>query len=143
MPPRAGSSLLPCRAPMGRLGARVSRIQPCTGGVSRDVPGDGSVLFRSLKAAALWSLLAALLAFGVSPTVAQHQTIGHLGKNRLTFAPVAPFVLPEATGTGIVDYRGGREPSSRWRASFRFSGLQPGASYTVVIEGRFGAQGSP
>ena len=52
------------------------------------------------------------------------------------------ILLPDATGTGIVDYKGGKEPSSQWRASFRFTGLEPGASYTVVIRGRFGARGS-
>jgi hypothetical protein len=94
------------------------------------------------RAAVLWIVLLAVatLAFGASPVAAQ--SIGYFGKNRLTFSPVAPFLLPDATGSGIVDYKGGTEPTSRWRASFRFTGLEPGASYTVVIRGRFGAQGS-
>ena len=98
--------------------------------------------FRSARATVLWiALLAvAVLAFGASPTTAQN--IGHFGRNRLTFSPVEPFLLPDATGTGIVDYKGGREPSSQWRASFRFTGLKAGASYTVVIRGRYGAAGS-
>ena len=82
----------------------------------------------------------ALLAGTADPTTAQ--ALRHFGKNRLEFAPVAPFVLPDATGTGIIDYEGGKEPSSQWRASFRFTGLEAGARYTVVIKGRFGEPGS-
>jgi hypothetical protein len=88
----------------------------------------------------LLALAVTLLACGASPAAAQN--IGYFGKNRLTFSPVAPFLLPDAAGSGIVDYKGGREPVSRWRASFRFSGLEPGATYTVVIRGRFGARDS-
>ena len=29
-------------------------------------------------------------------------------------------------GTGIVDYKGGKEPSSQWWASFRFTGGERG-----------------
>lgn len=96
-----------------------------------------------VRAAALWSMLAAVLAFSAFPAAAQDHDIGHVGKNRLEFAPVDPLALPDATGTGIVDYQGGQEPASRWRASFRFTGLEAGASYTVVIKGRFGDRGSP
>jgi hypothetical protein len=98
---------------------------------------------RQVRAAVLWFALTATLVFGVSPATAQDQDIGHFGKNRLRFSAVEPFFLPDATGTGIVDYKGGNEPSSQWRASFRFTGLEAGASYTVVIRGRFGAAGSP
>ena len=86
-------------------------------------------------------VLAAMLAFGAFPATAQN--IGHFGKNRLEFEPVELSAFPDATGTGIVDYEGGKEPDSQWRASFRFSGLAARASYTVVIKGRFGAPGSP
>jgi hypothetical protein len=88
-------------------------------------------------------MLVALLLFTATPAAAQDHAIAHFGKNRLRFATVEPFSLPDATGTGIIDYKGGKEPNSRWRASFRFSGLDPGASYTVVIRGRFGAPDSP
>jgi hypothetical protein len=88
----------------------------------------------------LLALAVATLAFGASPVAAQN--IGYFGKNRLTFSSVEPHVLPDAAGSGIIDYKGGKEPTSRWRASFQFIGLEPGASYTVVIEGRFGARGS-
>jgi hypothetical protein len=86
-------------------------------------------------------MLAVLLAFNVFPVAAED--IGHFGKNRLEFATVEPLRLPDARGTGIVDYKGGKEPSSQWRATFRFAGLEPGASYAVVMRGRFGVSGSP
>ena len=105
---------------------------------------ESSAPFRRARRTILRTLLLALavtlLAFGASPAAAQN--IGYFGKNRLTFSPVAPFLLPDATGSGIVDYKGGKEPVSRWRASFRFSGLEPGATYTVTIRGRFGGRGS-
>ena len=105
---------------------------------------ESTAPFRRARGTILWTALLALtvavLAFGASPAAAQN--IGYFGKNRLTFSPVAPFLLPDATGSGIVDYKGGKEPVSRWRASFRFSGLAPGATYTVTIRGRFGARGS-
>jgi hypothetical protein len=111
--------------------------------ISRVRPGKFTAPVRQVRAAALWIALIVLLLFGISPATAQAQDIGHFGKNRLRFSAVAPLSLPDATGTGIVDYKGGKEPSSQWRASFRFTGLEARASYTVVIMGRFGAAGSP
>jgi hypothetical protein len=105
-------------------------------------PGECAAPVRHVRAAVLWITLIAMLLVGISPATAQAQDLGHFGKNRLRFSAVAPSLLPDATGTGIVDYKGGREPSSHWRASFRFTGLEAGASYTVVIRGRFGAAGS-
>ncbi len=84
--------------------------------------------------------LAALIAFNAIPASAQN--IEHFGKNRLEFESNNQAPLPDATGTGIIDYEGGKEPSSQWRASFRFTGLAAGASYTVEIKGRFGEPGS-
>lgn len=109
------------------------------------VPVEGSTApFRRARGMVLGIVLLAVavivLAFGASPAAAQN--IGYFGKNRLEFSSVAPFLLPDATGSGIVDYKGGKEPVSRWRASFRFTGLELGASYTVVIRGRYGAAGS-
>ena len=87
------------------------------------------VLFRDVSIMLLALALAgAVLASGASPAAAQN--IGHFGKNRLRFATVEPSSLPDAIGTGIVDYKGGKEPTSQWRASFRFTGLEPGARYT-------------
>ncbi len=110
--------------------------------VGRKRPGELTAPVRHGRAAVLWIALMAMLVVGISPATAQDQDIGHFGKNRLRFSVVEPFVLPDASGTGIVDFKGGQEPSSQWRASFRFTGLQAGADYTVVIRGRFGASGS-
>jgi hypothetical protein len=110
--------------------------------LARVRPGEFMAPVRRTRATLLWIALIVALVFGISPATAQGQDIGHFGKNRLRFSAVDPFLLPDATGTGIVDYKGGREPSSQWRASFRFTGLEAGASYTVVIRGRFGAAGS-
>lgn len=121
---------------------RAGRTRPSVpGGMAR--PGEFAAPVGRVRAMVVWTVLVAALAFGVSPAVAQNQNIGHLGKNRLKFAAVAPFLLPDATGSGIIEYKGGKEPSSQWRASFQFSGLVPGASYAVVIRGRFGAPGTP
>jgi hypothetical protein len=105
--------------------------------------GESMAPFRRVCAAVLGITLIATLMFGISPATAQDQEIGHFGKNWLRFSAVELSFLPGATGTGIVDYKGGKEPSSQWRASFRFTGLEARASYTVVILGRFGAAGSP
>ena len=98
------------------------------------------VVLRQARIAALLGALAAVLAFTAIPASAQN--IRHFGKNRLQFERVDPVSLPAAAGTGIVEYKGSKEPSSRWRASMKFSGLAPGAAYTVVIQGRFGGAGS-
>jgi hypothetical protein len=98
---------------------------------------------RRVGIAVLCSIQVALLVFTTLPAAAQNRDIEHFGENRLKFAIVEPVLLATATGTGIIEYKGGKEPASQWRASFRFTGLEAGASYTVVIRGRFGAAGSP
>jgi len=131
-----------------RLGPMHEVVDRCALSAQRPsgrVPVEESTApVRRTRRAALWIVLLplaiAVLAFGASLAAAEN--IGYFGKNRLEFSSVAPFLLPDATGSGIVDYKGGEEPTSQWRASFRFTGLEPGAGYTVVIRGRFGAQGS-
>lgn len=98
---------------------------------------------RRVLTAVLWGMLIMVLAIGAPPAAAADHDIGHFGKNRLKFASVAPFLRPDATGTGIIEYKGGKEPSSQWRATFRFTGLEPGAEYAVVVKGRLGASGEP
>lgn len=88
---------------------------------------------------ALWITLTALLVGSVSPVSAQE--IGHYGKNTLDLEAVGDR-WEGAIGKGIIEYRGGDEPSSRWRASFRFSELSEETDYTVVVKGRFGDDGS-
>lgn len=103
--------------------------------------GELWVIVRHVWIFAFCSVLSAVIAF--SPVPAFAQDLGHFGKNRLEFAPVESSPLPDAAGTGIVDYKGGEEPDSQWRATFKFTGLEPNASYTVVVRGRFGEPDSP
>src|SRR3954454_5534444 len=94
-----------------------------------------------LSVAALGLALVVLL--GVGPLLsAAAEEIGHYGTNRLVFAPLGQDAASAAKGQGIVEYRGGAEPDSRWRGTFRFKGLEPNGTYTVVVRGRFGADGS-
>lgn len=93
------------------------------------------------RRAAIVGLFVAALALSAEPALAQR--IGYFGKNRLEFSLVEPITLPAASGSGIIEYKGSKEPGSRWRASMKFSGLEAGAPYAVVIQGRFGSAGSP
>ena len=94
-----------------------------------------------LLVAALGLALVALLGGGLLLSAAAEE-IGHYGTNRLMFAPVGQGTASDAKGQGTVEYRGGAEPDSRWRGSFRFKGLKPNRTYTVVVLGRFGADDS-
>jgi hypothetical protein len=98
------------------------------------------MLGKWMSAAALWLALTALIGFSALPAAAQD--IGYFGENRLVFERVGSASPPDASGKGIVDYRGGEEPDSQWKASFRFSNLEPQTDYTVVVRGRFGEAGS-
>jgi hypothetical protein len=98
---------------------------------------------RRVHAALLWIMLIVVLAGGGMPAAAKDPKIRHFGENRLRFASVEPSLQPNATGTGLIEFKGGKEPSSQWRATFRFAGLEPGANYAVVVKGRQGASGSP
>lgn len=85
----------------------------------------------------LCGLVTALTIAAVSFTSAEHE-----GTNVLSFAPVAGSSSPGASGQGTIEYRGGREPASRWTATFQFSGLKPATDYVVVVMGRRGEDGS-
>lgn len=80
----------------------------------------------------------ALFFLTASVGVADHESTNLLG-----FAPVAGSAAPEARGDGTLDFNGGKEPRSRWTMRLRFAGLSPNAAYTVVVQGRFGADGTP
>jgi len=67
----------------------------------------------------------------------------HESTNTLVFAPGPASAAPTAAGNGRIDYRGGTEPQSQWTATFAFVGLAPAATYTVVVRGRAGDDGSP
>jgi hypothetical protein len=86
--------------------------------------------------APLIALIALVMAAGAPIVVAQE--IDYLGTNRLEFVPVGSMAS-DATGKGVIDYRGGDEPDSRWRGSFRFSGLAANTTYVVMIKGRASA----
>ena len=106
----------------------------------------------SMWVAALWLAVMASLVMGGGALAAQDEgqrpkqsqdlEIGYFGTNRLDFESVGNAAPEDAGGKGIVDYRGGEEPNSTWRASFRFTGLEAATDYTVVIRGRFGEAGS-
>ncbi len=64
----------------------------------------------------------------------------HESNNKLVFDPVAGSSLPDASGSGAINYvKGvsGEEPDTVWTSAFRFAGLTPDATYTVVVRGRF------
>lgn len=91
------------------------------------------------------SFLAAVMLVAVcgflilpSPSFAVHE-----GDTNLTFEPVADSPSPSGSGEGKIEFRGGAEPVSRWTAIFRFTALEPGAAYVVVVQGQFGEDGSP
>lgn len=94
---------------------------------------------RFVRRCAIVGLLAALLLGVARDTAADHESA-----NTLLFAPVADAAAAAAgaTGDGFIEFSGGAEPASRWTARFRFRGLQPGATYTVVTQGRSGANGT-
>lgn len=66
----------------------------------------------------------------------------HEGTSALVFEPVAASVSAGAAGSGLVTFNGGTEPTTRWTATFRFTGLEADTQYAVVVQGRFGADGS-
>lgn len=66
----------------------------------------------------------------------------HESTTVLTFAPLADAPSPDAEGTGVVDYHGGGEPDTRWTATFQFTELATNAPYAVVVQGRYGEDGS-
>lgn len=83
------------------------------------------------------ALIAALCLAPATPGVAVHE-----GTNALAFAPVPGSPSPSAEGTGTVEFYGGTEPTTRWTATARFSGLRADTPYVVVLQGRAGADGS-
>ncbi len=64
----------------------------------------------------------------------------HESNNKLVFAPVAGSPAPGAAGDGVINYIKGtseEEPDTAWSSAFRFSGLAPDTTYSVVVRGRF------
>jgi len=82
---------------------------------------------------ALYVLFVAAFLGGLAalPALASHE-----GNNKLTFAPVAGSLSPDASGAGVVNYVKGQsteEPDTAWTSSFHFAGLAPETTYTVVL----------
>jgi hypothetical protein len=92
---------------------------------------------RTVLLVAVLAIVAAASIGSASLTVADHEST-----NLLTFAPVSGSSTPAASGSGTIEYHGGREPVSRWTSTFEFSGLAPGTAYVVVVQGRTGEDGS-
>lgn len=64
----------------------------------------------------------------------------HESNNKLVFAPVAGSPSPDASGSGAINYikgASGEESGTAWSSAFRFTGLTPGETYSVVVRGRF------
>lgn len=81
--------------------------------------------------------LVGLLALLAVPATA---LAAHESSNKLDFAPVAGSLAPDGAGSGVINYIKGasaEEPDTAWSSAFRFSGLAPATTYTVVVRGRF------
>lgn len=90
-------------------------------------------------------LLAAIALLGATLFLAMPgaSVAVHEGDTILTFDPVEGSPSPGGSGNGMIEYRGGAEPLSRWTTTFQFTGLQPGAGYVVLVQGQVGEDGSP
>lgn len=93
---------------------------------------------RWLRGGAVLSLALALFTLTASVGLADHES-----SNLIVFAPVSGTPNSTASGGGTIDFRGGAEPRSRWTLSLRLAGLAPTTAYTVVVQGRFGADNTP
>lgn len=67
----------------------------------------------------------------------------HESDNDLTFEPVPDSPSPAGTGSGLIEFRGGGEPDSRWTITFQFTGLQPESRYVTLVQGRTGEDDAP
>lgn len=68
---------------------------------------------------------------------------GHESTNELLFAPISGSETSPASGHGVIDYRGGSGPESRWTLQLQFVGLAPESTYVVVLQGRYGEPDTP
>jgi hypothetical protein len=66
----------------------------------------------------------------------------HESTNDLTFEPVVASPSPDGAGEGIIDYHGGGEPDTLWTATFQFTDLEPEETYAVMVQGRYGLDGT-
>lgn len=94
-------------------------------------------LNRSILVVSLAVVVLALAQAWPGISLADHEST-----NELTFEPVQDSPAPNGAGEGIIDYRGGGRLDSLWTATSQFTGLAPEEQYTVVVQGRFGEDGS-
>ncbi len=89
-------------------------------------------------------LLVAVLLLVVTLVLAWPGTglADHESTNNLTFEPVEDSPSPDGAGEGMIDYHGGGEPDTLWTATFQFTNLEPEQAYAVVVQGRFGEDGT-
>jgi hypothetical protein len=66
----------------------------------------------------------------------------HESTNDLTFEPVVDSPSPDGAGEGIIDYHGGGEPDTLWTATVQFTDLEPEQAYAVMVQGRYGLDGT-
>lgn len=86
-------------------------------------------------------LIVAVLAVASVFAFVYQASAVHESTNTMVFA--VPAGTSPALGDGVVTYHGGDADSSRWTARFHFTGLRPNGRYAVVVQGRFGTDGSP
>ena len=92
----------------------------------------------------MYALVVGLVALALGAILGPHGTeAGHDSTNTLAFEPIDGATHPDASGDGVIAYRGGDDLESRWTVQLQFRGLEPGVRYVAVIQGRFGATGTP
>ena len=67
----------------------------------------------------------------------------HESTTSVVLEPVDAAGAEGASGAGLVEFHGGPEPESRWTLTFEFTGLEPNTGYVLMVQGRFGNDGSP
>ena len=92
------------------------------------------------RCVALALALALMAALAARPPDAE---AGHESTNELVFEPISGSETSPASGHGVIDYRGGSGPDSRWTIQLQFVGLAPDSTYVVALQGRYGEPDTP
>lgn len=116
----------------------MTRDRQPEGSVGQAEAGEGSGRMGTRAVAVAVAAIVGLLVIGPARlALAEHEST-----NVLVFAPTVGSASPLAAGDGVIAYKGGAEPGSRWTITLRLSGLEPGQTYAVVVRGRTGDDGS-
>lgn len=94
-------------------------------------------MWTRVAAVAVAAILGLLVIGPARLALAEHEST-----NVLVFAPTAGSASPLVAGDGVIAYKGGAEPASRWTITLRLTGLEPDQTYAVVVRGRTGDDGS-